>query len=834
MSKSLNHISIKRVLRIMAVMALLILLMGIVTPSFCIQPVKAQGVSYTVASTGAVPDSTGYNNQRKLAITSDGHIHAVYHRLDSNGILQIYHAKSSDEGKTWIEEPVTSGSYNQTYPAIAADSQNNLHIIWQGYTSTSPDITQIRYRKWTTSGWGGILDLTHDTGWHQNYPAIAIDSHDYLHVAWHKTEFTEGYWCSRGSKPDGCGPIYYMKNTGSWSEPIRIGISDQNNEINPSISIDSNDYINVAWNEGGYQNADCWHSAFTYYTTSWQPIESFECLATWPSITVDSKEKVHLALIFDYPIHDVIYRSRTASGWGSPETVYSSSFYAIIPSIAADSNDYLHVVWPEDGNVKYRQYTSSWQNTETIISDTTSSWPNLLWAWNPQVNGKRPNILQNGFVFLYTSGQEIKFYSELGETIPQPKPTVTEITPNSGVNNEIIQVTISGSGFMEGATVKLTKIGTLGKIGLYPIVDSPNTIRCSFGLDAATLGSYDVVVTNPDGQFGTLANGFNVMPVEVELPCDFSNQNGIERCFGGIGRGCNGVPVVASFTKDPETCKVQGWMSVGSILHDKCCIATDNTGVMCAHWDGSNTCQDEWDEAMENTVCTMTGAPRQWSVTFGPYPFGNTGDFGDVPQASLKAPVGTRVNLDNVGYCISGKCKTDGTGNTIIKKDVCEDYCECQNVIIDNAFTIYVGCPVDISITDPDGLKINKHINEIYGATYTEFGIGSDGTPDAKIEIPERKIGFYQITLTPKSGASPDATFTLQVQSDGNTRAIADNVMIKNIPNEPYRLQVTEEGKIIIIGGQIPTPEFPSLVLPATMIIGFMVAVLLIQRTREH
>ena len=31
-----------------------------------------------------------------------------------------------------------------------------------------------------------------------------------------------------------------------------------------------------------------------------------------------------------------------------------------------------------------------------------------------------------------------------------------------------------------------------------------------------------------------------------------------------------------------------------------------------------------------------------------------------------------------------------------------------------------------------------------------------------------------------------------------------------------------------------PAPEFPSAFLPATMIIGFLGAVLLIQRTREH
>jgi hypothetical protein len=43
-------------------------------------------------------------------------------------------------------------------------------------------------------------------------------------------------------------------------------------------------------------------------------------------------------------------------------------------------------------------------------------------------------------------------------------------------------------------------------------------------------------------------------------------------------------------------------------------------------------------------------------------------------------------------------------------------------------------------------------------------------------------------------------------------------------------------GDIIIAAPPIPKliPEFPSIFLPATMIIGFLGAVLLIQRTREH
>jgi DNA-binding beta-propeller fold protein YncE len=40
--------------------------------------------------------------------------------------------------------------------------------------------------------------------------------------------------------------------------------------------------------------------------------------------------------------------------------------------------------------------------------------------------------------------------------------------------------------------------------------------------------------------------------------------------------------------------------------------------------------------------------------------------------------------------------------------------------------------------------------------------------------------------------------------------------------------------KFALISTQFPAPEFPSTILPATMIIGFLGAVLIIQRTREN
>jgi hypothetical protein len=50
----------------------------------------------------------------------------------------------------------------------------------------------------------------------------------------------------------------------------------------------------------------------------------------------------------------------------------------------------------------------------------------------------------------------------------------------------------------------------------------------------------------------------------------------------------------------------------------------------------------------------------------------------------------------------------------------------------------------------------------------------------------------------------------------------------------PFASGVTVDEPLTITCGAIPSPEFPSAFLPATMIIGFLGAVLLLQRTREH
>jgi len=164
--------------------------------------------------------------------------------------------------------------------------------------------------------------------------------------------------------------------------------------------------------------------------------------------------------------------------------------------------------------------------------------------------------------------------------------------------------------------------------------------------------------------------------VEWEPKCDFSSQPKIEKCFGGIGVQCNEISSAIPFVKDETTCLVTGWMSVGSILHDQCCLKTKNTGYSClVLFQGSNKCKQDWNEAMSNTVCTGLGAPRQWINTWGPY---FTGTAGDNTAKALRAPPGTRVDPNYQYLCSFGRCTIDSKGKTITSRDLCGKYCICQ------------------------------------------------------------------------------------------------------------------------------------------------------------
>jgi len=98
-----------------------------------------------------------------------------------------------------------------------------------------------------------------------------------------------------------------------------------------------------------------------------------------------------------------------------------------------------------------------------------------------------------------------------GFSITYPPPSVNSISPPSGKNNEVIGITnLAGSNFMIGATVQLVKENETNITTINGPIVEPTKILCFFDLNAKAVGTWDVVVTNTDGQYSVLPGGFTL------------------------------------------------------------------------------------------------------------------------------------------------------------------------------------------------------------------------------------------------------------------------------------------------------------------------------------
>jgi hypothetical protein len=150
---------------------------------------KYTGGAWTAPINITVDSVTNNNNfLPSIAVDSNNNLHVVWYG-GINGFSWYKIRYSTYNGVSWsspanISEGV--GTYQQTYPSIAVDSSNNVHVVWTGYIAATTNTFQIRYIKKTGSTWGTIVNITNepDGGYHQYRPSIAVDTSDYIHLVW--------------------------------------------------------------------------------------------------------------------------------------------------------------------------------------------------------------------------------------------------------------------------------------------------------------------------------------------------------------------------------------------------------------------------------------------------------------------------------------------------------------------------------------------------------------------------------------------------------------------------------------------------------------------------
>jgi len=141
-------------------------------------------------------------------------------------------------------------------------------------------------------------------------------------------------------------------------------------------------------------------------------------------------------------------------------------------------------------------------------------------------------------------------------------------------------------------------------------------------------------------------------------------------------------------------------------------------------------------------------------------------------------------------------------------------------------FQVRALSPVDLVVTDPDGLTITartlmvterENLREVPGSLYySEWEVGADSTRDTMVSSPALKLGDYLIGVVPKPGISPSDTYGLEVAAAGTIMTLAENTPVSDIPTLGYGIRFAGGGIIAFtpVGIDIKPGGFPNAVNP--------------------
>ncbi|OGY23165.1 MAG: hypothetical protein A2172_02180 [Candidatus Woykebacteria bacterium RBG_13_40_15] len=90
-------------------------------------------------------------------------------------------------------------------------------------------------------------------------------------------------------------------------------------------------------------------------------------------------------------------------------------------------------------------------------------------------------------------------------------PQISQVAPNSGLNNLVVSVEVLGANLPVGSILKLVKSGQSDIIATDVVSsDSDTKLSCNFDLTGVATGTWDLVVTKPDGKSTTQTAGFTI------------------------------------------------------------------------------------------------------------------------------------------------------------------------------------------------------------------------------------------------------------------------------------------------------------------------------------
>lgn len=288
-----------------------------------------------------------------IAVDSNNHIHVVYEdNSTEDAVREIFYKKSTNGGSTWTTKRLTHSSIHNWFPDITIDKNDNIHIVWmRGALMLGGTPNEVYYTKSTDGGatWT-TRKLTNNPGY-SKYPVIATDSSPKAHIVW-RDDTTGAY------------EIYYKKNTGGFFW-ITKRLTNTNDTYwleyeKPDIAIDSKDDIHIVWRQDiGYDSAVAYKRSTDGGVTWSSGLKNLTPTSTFifqqtPYLYIDSNDNIYVAWYDseEEPFDNTdIHFKKSADGgitWGPDQRISRSTGGSFGPAMAVDSSGRIHVVYYDD------------------------------------------------------------------------------------------------------------------------------------------------------------------------------------------------------------------------------------------------------------------------------------------------------------------------------------------------------------------------------------------------------------------------------------------------------------------------------------------------------